>query len=279
MFRSIDRSARSRPRRVIASSRSSTRHGDARSRIVHRDARTERASDPTPTAPMIARAPTLAATRGATTRAATRRGEGAGRARGAATRRGATNDADAKTTTATTTTTARRTFVLDGARGAIAMAMVTARAEDARALLQPNDEEDEAFLAKARENRAQRIQSEVAKEKKYVNDTGYKQDEPTAKVQLAVYKLSKSGAQIASGNLSDAASELGKGDWVTYAVDGAKALNASSDGSDFASSVKALEKACENGDDAAAKSAYRASAEALKALAASAGVADKLRLL
>ena len=265
MFRSIDRSARSRPRRVIASSRSSTRHGDARSRIVHRDARTERASDPTPTAPMIARAPTLAATRGATTRAATRRG--------------ATNDADAKTTTATTTTTARRTFVLDGARGAIAMAMVMARAEDARALLQPNDEEDEAFLAKARENRAQRIQSEVAKEKKYVNDTGYKQDEPTAKVQLAVYKLSKSGAQIASGNLSDAASELGKGDWVTYAVDGAKALNASSDGSDFASSVKALEKACENGDDAAAKSAYRASAEALKALAASAGVADKLRLL
>ena len=108
MFRSIDRSARSRPRRVIASSRSSTRHGDARSRIVHRNARTERASDPTPTAPMIARAATLAATRGATTRAATRRGEGAGRARGAATRRGATNDADAKTTTATTTTTGAR---------------------------------------------------------------------------------------------------------------------------------------------------------------------------
>jgi hypothetical protein len=43
--------------------------------------------------------------------------------------------------------------------------------------------------------------------------------------------------------------------------------------------VKTLEKACENGDAAAAKSAYRASAEALKALAASAGVADKLRLL
>ena len=224
---------------------------------------------------MLARATAPAPTRAATRRATTRRGEGEGRARGAATTRRATNDARADATK----TTKRRAFVLDGARAAIAMAMVTARAEDARALLQPNDEEDEAFLAKARENRAQRIQSEVAKEKKYVNDTGYKQDEPTAKVQLAVYKLSKSGAQIASGNLSDAASELGKGDWVNYAVDGAKALNASSDGSDFASSVKALEKACENGDDAAAKSAYRASAEALKALAASAGVADKLRLL
>lgn len=76
--------------------------------------------------------------------------------------------------------------------------------------------------------------------------------------------------------MSDAASEFGKGDWVIYVVDGVKVLNVLSDGSDFVLSVKVFEKVCENGDDVAAKSAYRASVEALKAFVASVGVVDKL---
>ena len=165
----------------------------------------------------------------------------------------------------------RRSFVRKAAGAAIA---VTTR--PAYALIPANDEDDEAFLAKARENRANRIQSEVAKQGKYVNETGLKQDAPTAKIQLAVYKLSKSGGQISSGNLAEAASEL-DGGWTGEVESAAKELGA--DGREFTSSVGKLRDACANGDSAAAKSAYRASAAALKALAQKSGVAEKLRLL
>jgi hypothetical protein len=172
------------------------------------------------------------------------------------------------------TTMDRRSFVRKAAGAAIAAIAVTTR--PAYALIPANDEDDEAFLAKARENRANRIQSEVAKQGKYVNETGLKQDAPTAKIQLAVYKLSKSGGQISSGNLAEAASEL-DGGWTGEVESAAKELGA--DGREFTSSVGKLRDACANGDSAAAKSAYRASAAALKALAQKSGVAEKLRLL
>ena len=168
----------------------------------------------------------------------------------------------------------RRSFARKAAGAAIAAIAVTTR--PAYALIPANDEDDEAFLAKARENRANRIQSEVAKQGKYVNETGLKQDAPTAKIQLAVYKLSKSGGQISSGNLAEAASEL-DGGWTGEVESAAKELGA--DGREFTSSLGKLREACANGDSAAAKSAYRASAAALKALAQKSGVAEKLRLL
>jgi len=168
----------------------------------------------------------------------------------------------------------RRSFVRKAAAAAAGAIAVTTR--PARALIPANDDDDEAFLAKARENRANRIQSEVAKQGKYVNETGLKQDATTAKIQLAVYKLSKSGGQISSGNLAEAASEL-SGDWTGEVESAAKELGA--DGREFTSSVGKLRDACANGDSAAAKSAYRASAAALKALAQKSGVAEKLRLL
>jgi len=53
-----------------------------------------------------------------------------------------------------------------------------------------------------------------------------------------------------------------------------------SDGVDaFESGVEALKRACESGDDARARRAYVDAAKALKAVAESAGVANKLRLL
>ena len=182
-------------------------------------------------------------------------------------------DVDARDTDASVTMD-RRSFVRKAAGAAIAAIAVTTR--PAYALIPANDEDDEAFLAKARENRANRIQSEVAKQGKYVNETGLKQDATTAKIQLAVYKLSKSGGQISSGNLAEAASEL-DGGWTGEVESAAKELGA--DGREFTSSVGKLREACANGDSAAAKSAYRASAAALKALAQKSGVAEKLRLL
>jgi len=169
----------------------------------------------------------------------------------------------------------RRAFVASFV-GVASIAIVPGRAD---ALLQPNDEDDEAFLAKAKANRQQRIQSETAKGKKYVNDTGLKLDANGSAVQTAVYKLSKSGSRVASGALDEAANELNAGDWVRRAVDGATALGAS-DGLDaFESGVEALKTACAGGDAAAARRAYVDAAKALKRVAEGAGVADKLRLL
>jgi len=162
----------------------------------------------------------------------------------------------------------------------MAMAIITLRTIGdggrANAILPGNDEEDEAFLAKARANRATRVQSEVSKEKAYVADTGLKQDENTSKIQLAVYKLSKSGAMIESGTLSDAANEL-SGSWVDDVRVGAKALGAN--GEALVDAIGALQGKCSNGDVAGAKAAYRQAAKALRALASAAGVEGKLRLL
>jgi len=173
----------------------------------------------------------------------------------------------------------RRAFITSSVFAATASIMIMNPGR-ADALLQPNDEDDEAFLAKAKANRQQRIQSETAKGKKYVNDTGLKLDADGSAVQTAVYKLSKAGARVASGALDEAANELNAGDWVRRAVDGATTLGASGDGVDaFESGVEALKKACAGGDAAAARRAYVDAAKALKRVAEGAGVADKLRLL
>jgi hypothetical protein len=178
----------------------------------------------------------------------------------------------------TTGGTIARRQALKHALNAAFVASVLTAGDRAWAILPGNDDEDEAFLQKAKENRANRIQSEVSKEKAYVNDTGLKQDENTAKIQLAVYKLSKSGGMIESGALADAAGEL-SGSWVSDTQAGADALGAASEAKSFASAVSALQGKCANGDDAGAKSAYGGAAKALRALASAAGVESKLRLL
>ena len=97
---------------------------------------------------------------------------------------------------------------------------------------------------------------------------------------MAVYKLSKSGGMIEGGALADAAGELARGSWVADARAGAEASGASASViASFESAVSALQGKCANGDDAGAKAAYGGAAKALRALASSAGVESKLRLL
>ncbi|CEG00888.1 unnamed product [Ostreococcus tauri] len=198
-----------------------------------------------------------------------------------ATVRARTSPARARARRATRACATRRE-VVDGvvAVAASALASELAGVSPALALLQPNDEEDEAFLAKARENRAKRIQSEVQKEKRYVNDAGLKLDENASKVQVAVYKLSKSGAAIARGDLGGASSELAAGgDWASQATSAAEALGAGESRARFEKSVAELARRCDGGDESAAKAAFVASSRALKELAEEAKVVDKLRLL
>ena len=183
------------------------------------------------------------------------------------------------TTSDGATTVDRRSFLgFALATASAVVAPMTAVPGRADALLQPNDEDDEALLAKAKANRQQRIQSETAKGKKYVNDTGLKLDADGTAMQTAVYKLSKAGARVRAGALDEAADGL-NGDWIRTAVASAKSLGASDGVDAFESGVEALKRACESGDDARARRAYVDAAKALKAVAESAGVANKLRLL
>ena len=111
-----------------------------------------------------------------------------------------------------------------------------------------------------------------------MNDTGLKLDADGTAMQTAVYKLSKAGARVRAGALDEAADGL-NGDWIRTAVASAKSLGASDGVDAFESGVEALKRACESGDDARARRAYVDAAKALKAVAESAGVANKLRLL
>ena len=63
-------------------------------------------------------------------------------------------------------------------------------------------------LGQGEANRQQRIQSETAKGKKHVNDTGLKLDADGTAMQTAVYKLSKAGARVRAGALDEAADGL-----------------------------------------------------------------------
>lgn len=174
------------------------------------------------------------------------------------------------------TTTSRRD-ALTWARDC-ALAMMTSSMmfpSSSKALLQPNDEEDEAFLAKARENRATRVRDEVQKSRASTEDAGLKQDANTSAVQLAVYKLSKSGNEIAMGDARGAASELAAGgEWAANA-----ARAAGDDSGAFEKSVDELRAACESGSDESAKKAFSNAAKALKKLAGDAKMTEKLRLL
>ena len=185
---------------------------------------------------------------------------------------------DGRVTTSDGVTVDRRSLVGFAFATASVVVATTAVPGRADALLQPNDEDDEALLAKAKANRQQRIQSETAKGKKYVNDTGLKLDADGTAMQTAVYKLSKAGARVRAGALDEAADGL-NGDWIRTAVASAKSLGANDGVDAFESGVEALKAACESGDDARARRAYVDAAKALKAVAESAGVANKLRLL
>jgi len=165
------------------------------------------------------------------------------------------------------------TYVRDGALAMVLSSLTFP--SSSHALLQPNDEDDEVFLAKARENRATRVRDEVQKSRASTEDAGLKQDANTSAVQLAVYKLSKSGSAIASGDARSAASELAAGgEWAARA-----AVAAGDDSGAFEKSVDELRAACASGSDEDAKKAFSNAAKALKKLAGDAKMTEKLRLL
>ena len=143
----------------------------------------------------------------------------------------------------------------------------------AMAILQGNDEEDEAFLAKAKANRNAKLQDERSKQAKYAGEKLGRSTGDVAALQLAVYKISKAGSLIDQDSIYGAGAELESGNWE-------KELAESEFGTDaLTSTVGALKKACASGDANGAKKAYVSTASALKEAANAAGVAAQLKKL
>lgn len=143
----------------------------------------------------------------------------------------------------------------------------------AMAILQGNDEEDEAFLAKAKANRNAKLQDERSKQAKYAGEKLGRSTGDVAALQLAVYKISKAGSLIDQDSIYGAGAELESGNWE-------KELAKSEFGTDaLTSTVGALKKACASGDANGAKKAYVSTASALKEAANAAGVAAQLKKL
>ena len=143
----------------------------------------------------------------------------------------------------------------------------------AMAILQGNDEEDEAFLAKAKANRNAKLQDERSKQAKYAGEKLGRSTGDVAALQLAVYKISKAGSLIDQDSIYGAGAELESGNWE-------KELAKSEFGTDaLTSTVGALKKACASGDANGAKKAYVSTASALTEAANAAGVAAQLKKL
>lgn len=133
------------------------------------------------------------------------------------------------------------------------------------------------LLARAKAGRAQRIQAERALEKDYVTKNDLKLDADTAKVQVAVFKLSKAGGLIESGYLALAAEALGQGSWETDLRNAGS--NLGKDPSAFLDDVSELKRVCTGGDAAKAKKSYVIAARSLELFAKDTNTADNLKLL
>eukprot|EP00740_Mantoniella_antarctica_P003155 CAMPEP_0181362770 /NCGR_PEP_ID=MMETSP1106-20121128/8254_1 /TAXON_ID=81844 /ORGANISM="Mantoniella antarctica, Strain SL-175" /LENGTH=206 /DNA_ID=CAMNT_0023476887 /DNA_START=75 /DNA_END=695 /DNA_ORIENTATION=+ len=175
---------------------------------------------------------------------------------------------------------ARPTAASAGRRDAVmlgASALQLLVASKAWALIPGNDDEDDELLAKAKAGRVGRIQTERALEKTYVTKNELKSDVDTAKVQVAVFKLSKAGGLIESGDLPSAAEALGLGSWVTDLSDAGAKLGQSPKA--FLEDVIELKKACVSSDAKVAKKAYVKAARSLETFAKDTKTAETLKLL
>ena len=143
----------------------------------------------------------------------------------------------------------------------------------AMAILQGNDEDDEAFLAKAKANRSAKLQNERSKQAKYAGEKLGRSTGGIAALQLAVYKISKAGSLIDQDSIYGAGAELESGNWE-------KELGKYEFGTDaLISAVGALKQACASGDANGAKQAYVSTANALKQVVNAGGVASQLKFL
>jgi len=145
--------------------------------------------------------------------------------------------------------------------------------EPAYAILQGNDEDDEAFLAKAKSNRNQKLQQEREKQVKYAGEKLGRSTGDVAALQLAVLKISKAGSLIDQDLIYGAAAELETGNWE-------KELTKSAFGTDaLTSALASLKKECSDGNASGAKKAYVSVANALKQTAKASDVASQLKFL
>lgn len=96
-----------------------------------------------------------------------------------------------------------------------------------------------------------------------------------APVQLAVYKLQKSGSQIASGDLSGAKATLAEA-WVGEFSKAASSLSSADAVKPVASGLSGLQSAVASGDAKASKKQYVAVVTALEAWASASGLSSSL---
>ena len=98
-----------------------------------------------------------------------------------------------------------------------------------------------------------------------------------AKVQIAVYKLSKAGRYIDDGMVASAASELYSGTWEGPLKDAGSKFGVSAD--IVLAKIDDLKSAAGSGDAAKAKAAYVSAASALKDFAVDAKISENHKLL
>jgi len=134
------------------------------------------------------------------------------------------------------------------------------------------DDDDEDLLVKAKENRSKKLKSELGTEKTYAKSAGFK-DTTLAPLQKAVTSLARVGSQLATGDVSGAASTL-SGNWVGDAAkEGATLL----DFSGVSAAIAAVQQAAGGGDLAQTKTKFVAAVSELQSWASAAGVSAQLR--
>jgi len=147
------------------------------------------------------------------------------------------------------------------------------------------DDDDSELIEKARASRSRRLETELETERRFVKQQGFRDrrgESALKPVQKAVFQLSRSGAALESGNLTDVASILNDGSWIDdFRTVGQKlsAGNGAAERSlgDVLKGIQSLESAAQKGVLLESKKTFVVVVSAITAWASDAGVSGDIQ--
>lgn len=137
------------------------------------------------------------------------------------------------------------------------------------------DEDDEDLVEKAKANRKNRLAQDKSITRNFLEAEGLKDKKLNLElvpIQVAVFKLAKSGSQLDSGDVKAASSTLSEA-WVKDFTNAAKQLG---DSNDVLSKLDQVKGSAGKGDLSATKKSYVELVAELQSWTAGAGISSKL---
>ncbi|GLC40988.1 hypothetical protein PLESTB_000954800 [Pleodorina starrii] len=164
-------------------------------------------------------------------------------------------------------------------RAVLGVALLPALVYAPKALALIPDEDDEDLVEKAKANRRARLAQQRGVTREFMTAENLKDarlEQELVSVQKAVYKLSKSGSQLESGDLKAAASTLSES-WVAEFTAVASTISGTDAAGKLSSAIQDVKAAAAAGDSASSKRQFTSLVSDLQSWASATGLAGSLR--